>query len=303
MLLEKLWDTQSRTLVLIAAAGIIAATAIADWRTSPYVSLGFFYLFPIMLVAGVLPAWAIVSLSVLCALLSEVFSSLDPQGRVIRLILATLAFAGFGLFLRELVRHRRIAAETGARLRALVETSPAAILMLDQQGRIEMANRAAMELVSPAKGNLTGQSIGSFLPELSNAVCGGALQLRTSMQCTGHRNSGENFVAEVWFSTWNENGNRKLAAIVADVTEDQPATVQPAPPNDAAVGRATLNSRQTAVLQLIVRHGMTNNQIASRLGVSISTVKNILQQLFIKTGVNSRSQMVRVALERYRDLL
>jgi two-component system nitrate/nitrite response regulator NarL len=37
--------------------------------------------------------------------------------------------------------------------------------------------------------------------------------------------------------------------------------------------------------------------------VSESTVKNALQQLFAKTNVRTRSQLVRVALEQYRDLL
>jgi len=63
------------------------AIALADWWTTPYVSLGFLYLFPIMLAAGLLPRPALVAVSVICAVLSEAFSSLDPQGRVIRLIL------------------------------------------------------------------------------------------------------------------------------------------------------------------------------------------------------------------------
>ena len=43
--------------------------------------------------------------------------------------------------------------------------------------------------------------------------------------------------------------------------------------------------------------------IASRLNVSESVVKNTIQQLFAKTEVRTRSQLVRVALECYRDLL
>jgi two-component system nitrate/nitrite response regulator NarL len=37
--------------------------------------------------------------------------------------------------------------------------------------------------------------------------------------------------------------------------------------------------------------------------VSESTVKNTFQQLFGKLGVRTRSQLVRVALEHYRDIL
>jgi len=39
------------------------------------------------------------------------------------------------------------------------------------------------------------------------------------------------------------------------------------------------------------------------IGASESSVKATLQQLFSKTGVRTRSQLVRVALERYKDLL
>jgi two-component system, NarL family, nitrate/nitrite response regulator NarL len=56
------------------------------------------------------------------------------------------------------------------------------------------------------------------------------------------------------------------------------------------------------VLRLLVQ-GLANKEIASRMEISESAVKNTLQQLFGKTEVRTRSQLVRVALERYRDLL
>ena len=49
--------------------------------------------------------------------------------------------------------------------------------------------------------------------------------------------------------------------------------------------------------------GQANKDLATSLNVTESGVKNVLQQLFTKTEVHSRSQLVRVALERYRDLL
>jgi two-component system nitrate/nitrite response regulator NarL len=63
-----------------------------------------------------------------------------------------------------------------------------------------------------------------------------------------------------------------------------------------------LNSRESEVLRLLVQ-GLTNKEIAAHLNVSESVVKNTLQQLFAKTEVRTRSQLVRVALECYRDLL
>lgn len=56
------------------------------------------------------------------------------------------------------------------------------------------------------------------------------------------------------------------------------------------------------VLRLLVQ-GLINKEIASRLDISESAVKNTMQQLFAKTMVRTRSQLVRVAVEHYRDLL
>ena len=63
-----------------------------------------------------------------------------------------------------------------------------------------------------------------------------------------------------------------------------------------------LNARETEVLRLLVQ-GLANKEIAARLEISESTVKNAIQQLFGKTGVRTRSQLVRAALERYRSSL
>jgi two-component system nitrate/nitrite response regulator NarL len=65
---------------------------------------------------------------------------------------------------------------------------------------------------------------------------------------------------------------------------------------------AGLNGRETDVLRLLVQ-GLANKEIAARMDISESTVKNSIQQLFAKTGVRTRSQLVRVALEQYRSVL
>lgn len=49
--------------------------------------------------------------------------------------------------------------------------------------------------------------------------------------------------------------------------------------------------------------GLANKEIASRMEVSQSTIRNTLQQLFAKTNIRTRAQLVRVALEQYRDIL
>ncbi|MGA2428973.1 MAG: response regulator transcription factor [Candidatus Acidiferrum sp.] len=71
---------------------------------------------------------------------------------------------------------------------------------------------------------------------------------------------------------------------------------------DAVQRRAKLTERERQVLSFVFE-GFPNKQIADRLQVSETAVKASLQQLFSKTGVRTRSQLVRVALERYRDQL
>lgn len=301
--LEKLLDRPKRVSALITSAALIAAIALADWRTTPYLSLGFLYLLPIIIAAGFLPRPGLMALGVLCAVLSETFSGLDPAGRVSRLIFETLALGGSGLFVSELLRNRRLSLETQQRLRALVETSPAAIVTMHRCGVIDLANQAATEMLASSGASLIGQPIGTFVPELQNAsFADGATQFRASMRCQVHRSNGESFAAEVWFSTYKEKAVAKLAAIIADVSEEQ----RPGPPACAgekgAGERALLTGRQVTVLQLVLE-GLANNEIASRLEMTSSAVKNTMQQLFSKMGAHNRSQMVRVALERYRDLL
>lgn len=46
-----------------------------------------------------------------------------------------------------------------------------------------------------------------------------------------------------------------------------------------------------------VFEGLANKEIAARLGVTEGVVKATLQQLFQKTQVRTRSQLVRIALE------
>ncbi len=298
--LERIWEQRNRIRVLALSGLIILMIAVVDWRTEPYVSLGFLYLFPIMLAAGFLPRWVVAALGLACAVLSALFSSLPLS--FIRLGFESLALAGCGLFVGELLRNRRLSAEAQERLRILVETSPAAIVTVNERGLIELANRAANELVVPPDGRLVGSPIAAYFPQLHHALRREeGPQFRTSMQCRGHRGDGESFMADVWFSTYKEGTLPKLAAIIADVTEESSAGGSGSQ-SGSDRERAALNGRETEVLRFLVQ-GLANKEIAARMEISESSVKNTLQQLFAKTDVRTRAQLVRVALEQYRDLL
>ncbi len=73
---------------------------------------------------------------------------------------------------------------------------------------------------------------------------------------------------------------------------------------DAATGKSrkpqgveSLSDRDRAVLKGIFE-GLTNKEIAAGLKISETSVKAAIQQLFDKTGVRTRGQLVRIALER-----
>jgi two-component system nitrate/nitrite response regulator NarL len=66
--------------------------------------------------------------------------------------------------------------------------------------------------------------------------------------------------------------------------------------------RARLTDRDKKILRFIFQ-GLTNKEIGSRIEISEGAVKFSLRQLCEKLGVRTRAQLVKVALEQYRDQL
>jgi len=89
-------------------------------------------------------------------------------------------------------------------------------------------------------------------------------------------------------------GGTWLDRAFAALGEDPAAAPQSGPP--------AFNDRQRKVLRFVLE-GLSNKEIAWRLQISESYVKAILQSLFQKTGVRTRGQLVRVAVEQYEDQL
>ena len=86
------------------------------------------------------------------------------------------------------------------------------------------------------------------------------------------------------------------------VGQTSPQAVSPPPPEVLGTAESdvlpSFTSRERQVLRAVFA-GQSNKEIAFKLGVSEPLVKAVLQQLFSKTGVRTRSQLVRVALERH----
>ena len=227
----------NRTKLLLVAGLLVVAIAVVDWKTTPYLSLGFLYLFPMIIVGGFLSRIQIVGIALLCALLQEIFSNLPTESEaIIRLILSSFGFAATGLLISELIRNRRIVfqqleelerqvklrEDAEGQLRTLVESSPAAIVTVDSDGKVLLANEAAQQLLaSGPMPPLPGCPIRSYLPALETVLkTQSSRSFRTTLQCTGHRKDGEVFLAGIWFSTYHTESGPRLAAIIVDLSED-----------------------------------------------------------------------------------
>jgi len=230
-----IYSEDNRKRFLIAAAILIVVIAVVDWRTKPFISIGFLYLFPILLVAGFLPRWQTILIALVCAILQELFSELPSSEAIYRLLMASAGFVGTGLFVSEIMRNRQLALdhlaevekqvslrkEIEEQLQVLVESSPVAIVTIDSTGAILLANEASQNLLAPGGAPITGQPIGEFLPALQAAVqTRRSRQFRTELRCRAQRKNGEVFLAAVWFSTYTTPRGSRLAAIIVDLSED-----------------------------------------------------------------------------------
>jgi len=226
-----------RTTALAISAFLIATIALGELVFQLPVSLGFLYLIPILVAALFVSRKELAVLALVCTLLRLLVGPFTKTSEsfIFQGALGFVAFFGCGLFLEELARRRRrtleylrnlehqikLRQEAEGQLRALIETSPAAILTVDEKGKIRLANQAAHQLLATDEP-LTGQLVRDYLPFLANIPHSEApgLLLRTAAECKGRRYNGEVFQAHVWFSTYTTVAGPTLAAIVLDTSED-----------------------------------------------------------------------------------
>jgi len=147
-----------------------------------------------------------------------------------------IALAAVGLFSREVrVSHERelenrkaVEKEIEARREAeeqlefLIQTSPIAIIVTNASGKVLNGNSAAGRLFCVETAELVGKGIARYIPALERVLSAEAAPqvFRTQMQCHGRRESGEVFLADVFFSTYITAAGPRLAALVADASED-----------------------------------------------------------------------------------
>jgi len=210
------------------AAILIALIAICDWRIEINATLGFLYIFPLMLLGTVFSWWQVILAAAFCTLLSDRLDPFPMEMESARDILIFLTLATTGLLSSGLTKsyrreRERFAAQRAAeeQLKFLIESSPAAIFTMNADGEILLGNPAAHRLLGVPKGSLSGKTITRYIPALGSIPSADdtANMFRTEMQTRGQREGGEVFLADVFFSTYSTPAGPRLAAMVVDTSE------------------------------------------------------------------------------------
>lgn len=221
--------------MLIRAAILIAIIAIADWRIAFDATLGFLYMFPIVLLGTVLGWWQLVAAALFCTFLSDRLDPFPMEYEIPRDILIFLVLTITGFLARDLARgfrremaslasvEKEVIARRAAeeQLEFLIQSSPAAVLTMTADGEILLANPAAHRLFAVPGGSLPGRRITRYVPALGSVPSIGhsSPSFRTEMQTRGQRESGEVFLADVFFSTYSTAAGPRLAALLVDASE------------------------------------------------------------------------------------
>lgn len=167
---------------------------------------------------------------------------------------------------------------------AAIQTEGVDVLLLDY----DLGEYSAIDFVTNLKkSNFTGKIllVTAGLPdrEALNMIRAGVAGIFHKQNATAdlRRSIHEVFEGTVLI---DEHYLRKLVQVAA---EDDSRGVR-------------LTEREKQILRFLIE-GFANKEIATQLKVSESAVKASLQTLFSKTGVRTRSQLVRVALEQFRE--
>jgi two-component system, LuxR family, sensor kinase FixL len=226
-MIPRILHWSARTAIAYAAA-LIALIAITDWRVEINATLGFLYIFPMVLLGMVLDWWQIILAALFCTALSDRLDPFPMEMELARdaLIFLTLCVTGL-LSLSQTKSYRRekegLAVQHAAeeQLKFLIDTSPAAILTMTASGEILLGNPAAHRLLGVTEGSLSGRRIGSYIPALGSIPSGDETTkiFRTQMQTRGQRDNGDVFLADIFFSTYGTPAGPRLAAMVVDTSE------------------------------------------------------------------------------------
>jgi two-component system, LuxR family, sensor kinase FixL len=226
----------NRAKVLLGCFLAAVAIAACDWFVVPDISLGILYLAPLLVSAVFLSRGQVLICALAAAILRHVLerTTWDAESQL-RFAMGLVMFVGAGIFVAEIMRRRRFEFDCALRLkeesarrreaeqeaRAVIESSPAAILTVKADGSIDLANEAARRLLCFDSETASRQNIREYFPILGDMLKSQRATsfVRTMVEGRGRRGNGEMFFAHMWLSSYATSAGLNLAAVVADVSE------------------------------------------------------------------------------------
>jgi len=227
----------NRTRMMQLAIALVLLLAGLEWYFDFDFSLGIFYIFPVIVAAMVLKRWLVILAAIVCAFVRGLFTLNDSMLEdTLRFCMATIAYTGCGLLVYQINYSQRLMLEHYARirieqklrqkaeeqLRLLAESSPAGLLTVGSTGKIIAVNHAACTMFGTDEASLLNHPIRDYLPLLADALSlsPDIDHIRTSATTWARRSDATVFPAATWFSIYGAKGQRNLAAIVVDHSEE-----------------------------------------------------------------------------------
>jgi two-component system, LuxR family, sensor kinase FixL len=213
----------------------IALIALLDWRTHEDYGIATLYFIPLCLSAIWLSRRLVIAVCLGCTILHEV-ATFNARTVFLRSALVFLGYSIACLALNEVLLSRRravelahtVTAETALRrqreayLKAVLDSSPIALLVLDSTGTVQMANHGAAKLLRLAPGAVGSLDMSRNIPVLRTFLEGSRLipGASVTLETRAWRGNGEPFLARIWLSVCSSDQDTSVAAALVDVTED-----------------------------------------------------------------------------------
>ena len=133
---------------------------------------------------------------------------------------------------RKLTPDSQQAAKTAAidaRYRAIVDTAVDAIVVINEQGRVEAFNPAAERLFGSTAADMIGRNVRVLMPEPSHGEHDGYLGryrdtgerriIGSGREVSGLRSDGTTFPLELSIAEWNDGAKRFFTGVMREVTD------------------------------------------------------------------------------------
>ncbi|MES2904154.1 MAG: LuxR C-terminal-related transcriptional regulator [Pseudomonadota bacterium] len=193
--------------------------------------------------------------------------------------------------LRRMMTVRARLATDNMRVRglvALLDANPGPMLAVTAHGRIVHANAAAVRLIEQgaalreAAGYLHAAAFGNEV-SLANAIARAADQLSPVASILTITSPGSQRL-EITFAPVRDGGRGLVLVSGHDPDSQLREALAPRGAGDALAPRELLVARYVGM-------GLRNREIAERMAVTEGTVKAYLHNLFVKTGVSTRTEL------------